>query len=698
MTKLAPVSTAYSVTQSMKISFTFILFLLTCSSTYLDISQQNGAAFLFLGNSTALKLPCTRQNFNSQSTMANIPDMVGAKLSNIYSQPSSQHPSLVNAFDTDNLLDKLIDSVSHLEQNNDTNLSQLSTTDVPKEDIHTFNDPAPQHSSLDDLTNADLYPDYDFDLSLIAPEPPNGEQSADRKRSAQDANLDEAGPPQPLKRLKEDAAGVMDRHLNVAAVPILSPTPHAEAKFEDADLLVSDGNISYSVTPTEHGTLHTAKRRKLEDIISSFAQEKILLPAGINMTSFSQFQTGLQGPHLNILQNTLANPCSFGTEGPGTSLSADPEKSRTDFRDQDSFLQQGSLHLPASFSESGAWVPPKPLKVQELHIAKDHLNYSTAKEYATNPKSRKRSREEQPITPVGNENFAQFDDHDLLLASNRNGQLAADTETELHVGGPHNSLFEDVKAYRQQTGGLPVRETMLPELPSDFLVTQSTGNSIRQRPIVRGRSRKRTRTRIEDMDPAMVHVCMIAGCNKKFAKKYNLKIHQRRHTGDLPFICEYRGCSKKFMWLSSFSRHQRVHESKRHSVRKIQSVDEENEESDLSQSDQDLVGIEDGDGSPATLLKIGGVVNRIEHNCLISVTLACCLKALESSAPQNLLLLWRKGCSEELKDTHGKRADQVNQQQAGDFDINNENVKSLYEQLWGSERAEVVEKVVEDGH
>lgn len=71
---------------------------------------------------------------------------------------------------------------------------------------------------------------------------------------------------------------------------------------------------------------------------------------------------------------------------------------------------------------------------------------------------------------------------------------------------------------------------------------------------------KKKRTRVEDMDPAEVHVCRVADCNKKFAKKYNLRIHERRHRGDLPFMCPK--CSKRFMWLSSYERHLRVHESR----------------------------------------------------------------------------------------------------------------------------------------
>lgn len=72
--------------------------------------------------------------------------------------------------------------------------------------------------------------------------------------------------------------------------------------------------------------------------------------------------------------------------------------------------------------------------------------------------------------------------------------------------------------------------------------------------------RKKKRTRVEDLDPSEVHLCSFDDCRKKFAKKYNLKIHERRHRGDLPFLCPQ--CAKKFMWQSSFERHLKVHESR----------------------------------------------------------------------------------------------------------------------------------------
>eukprot|EP00183_Erythrolobus_madagascarensis_P006542 CAMPEP_0185844198 /NCGR_PEP_ID=MMETSP1354-20130828/448_1 /TAXON_ID=708628 /ORGANISM="Erythrolobus madagascarensis, Strain CCMP3276" /LENGTH=509 /DNA_ID=CAMNT_0028543819 /DNA_START=366 /DNA_END=1895 /DNA_ORIENTATION=- len=45
-------------------------------------------------------------------------------------------------------------------------------------------------------------------------------------------------------------------------------------------------------------------------------------------------------------------------------------------------------------------------------------------------------------------------------------------------------------------------------------------------------------------------------CNKLFNKRANLKIHIRKHTGELPYTCGHEGCGKKFMWKSSATFHE----------------------------------------------------------------------------------------------------------------------------------------------
>lgn len=150
---------------------------------------------------------------------------------------------------------------------------------------------------------------------------------------------------------------------------------------------------------------------------------------------------------------------------------------------------------------------------------------------------------------------------------------------------------------------------------------------------------KKKRTRVEDMDPAEVHVCPIADCQKKFAKKYNLKIHERRHRGDLPFLCPK--CSKRFMWQSSFERHLRVHEARADGC--------------LRRSRRMREGIRGSQGRKRTYYEIERVCNTvstmmlqgnvmsINHLDPCSVTLAASLGMLNGVAKEEYMGFFEEG-------------------------------------------------------
>jgi len=48
-------------------------------------------------------------------------------------------------------------------------------------------------------------------------------------------------------------------------------------------------------------------------------------------------------------------------------------------------------------------------------------------------------------------------------------------------------------------------------------------------------------------------------CQKSFDRPFDLRRHQRVHTGERPFPCHHPGCSRAFVQPSALSVHQRVH-------------------------------------------------------------------------------------------------------------------------------------------
>jgi Zinc finger, C2H2 type len=60
--------------------------------------------------------------------------------------------------------------------------------------------------------------------------------------------------------------------------------------------------------------------------------------------------------------------------------------------------------------------------------------------------------------------------------------------------------------------------------------------------------------------PPEKYTCGVPGCGKEFERRYNLKVHTRRHTGDTPYTCPVVDCAKKFRWRSSMAHHIKSHE------------------------------------------------------------------------------------------------------------------------------------------
>ena len=55
----------------------------------------------------------------------------------------------------------------------------------------------------------------------------------------------------------------------------------------------------------------------------------------------------------------------------------------------------------------------------------------------------------------------------------------------------------------------------------------------------------------------VLHTCRF--CDEVSAKKYNMVMHERTHTGEKPFICSFEGCDYRCSTKSSLVKHNRSH-------------------------------------------------------------------------------------------------------------------------------------------
>ncbi|CAG8670392.1 7004_t:CDS:2 [Funneliformis mosseae] len=58
-------------------------------------------------------------------------------------------------------------------------------------------------------------------------------------------------------------------------------------------------------------------------------------------------------------------------------------------------------------------------------------------------------------------------------------------------------------------------------------------------------------------------LCQHPGCLKNFRDNHQLKIHERKHTGEKPHICDYLGCGRGFSQKNNLIVHRKGHEGKK---------------------------------------------------------------------------------------------------------------------------------------
>ncbi|KAJ3036809.1 hypothetical protein HDV00_002362 [Rhizophlyctis rosea] len=68
-----------------------------------------------------------------------------------------------------------------------------------------------------------------------------------------------------------------------------------------------------------------------------------------------------------------------------------------------------------------------------------------------------------------------------------------------------------------------------------------------------------SRRRRNSVPEGRVFGCDHEGCEKTFMQLAHLKIHQRKHTGERPYVCNFPDCDKSFTQLGNLKTHERKH-------------------------------------------------------------------------------------------------------------------------------------------
>jgi len=103
-----------------------------------------------------------------------------------------------------------------------------------------------------------------------------------------------------------------------------------------------------------------------------------------------------------------------------------------------------------------------------------------------------------------------------------------------------------------------------PQSPTAFSPTSSTSSSspnIYHNSLHSVPHSALQRRKSRSMSCSKDYVCELCKPNKRFVQLAHLRIHQRKHTGERPFVCSF--CNKSFAQLGNLKTHQRKHTGER---------------------------------------------------------------------------------------------------------------------------------------